>query len=222
MTSDARQIAYWERDHGHRTHDHEVVRAFALQRLAFMRGLLDLGRVRNALDVGCGNGFSSYYVQQEIPDLCAVDRSAFMLSRHPLRRSGRLASADVLHLPFSDGQFDVVYGWEVLHHIADPVPAVREMTRVSRRYVVMAEPNPINPAQLAFALWDPEHRWQLRFTRRYMRRIAEQAGLRVLRATGGGWIFPNVTPRFLLPALRALPYSSALGISNWVFGVKRQ
>jgi SAM-dependent methyltransferase len=220
VTTDQRQIAYWEEERGHRMHDHPVVELFATQRLDFIRRHLDLGDVRNALDVGCGNGFSTYYTRRSVPDIWASDRSSFMLARHPLRDEGRLAAADAVQLPFADGSFDLVYGWEVLHHMAEPIRAVREMARVSRRHVFLVEPNPWNAAQFAFALWDPDHRWVLRYTKRYMRGLCEQAGLQVRRVVTGGWILPNVTPRALGPVLGLLPYRFPVGLSNWVFASK--
>lgn len=221
MTNDARQAEYWESYSKYREYDHPIVRFFAEQRIAFIRRHLDLATIRSALDVGCGNGFSTYYMRQHVPEVWAVDRSEHMLSRHPLRHEGRVRAGDALHLPFEDGAFDLVYAWEVLHHIAEPLQAVREMARASRRYVLVAEPNPLNPAQFAFALYDPEHRWVLRYTKRYMRGLFEQAGLRVLMCCTGGWIFPNMTPAFLMPVLRRLPYRfPLLGISNWVLASK--
>lgn len=220
MTTDARQVEYWEQDHGHRGFDHPIVRDFAMQRVRFIQSLLDLSEVQSALDVGCGNGFSTYYLREHISDIWAVDRSEFMLARHPLHSEGRLRQGDALSLPFEDGRFDLVYAWEVLHHIDNPVDAVKEMARVSRRYVLVAEPNPRNPAQYAFAWYDPEHRWVLRFNKRYMRGLFEAAGLRVLHCLSGGWIFPNKTPAFAMPLLKQMPYRFPLGISNWVLAVK--
>ncbi|MFH1748828.1 MAG: methyltransferase domain-containing protein [Planctomycetota bacterium] len=221
MTSDTQQQVYWEREHDFRGYQHPVVEFFARQRInCVMANWLDLEQVDSALDVGCGDGFSTFYVSQRIPEISAVDRSTHMLDRHPLRHTRRLYQADARQLPFEDNHFDLVYGWEILHHIADPCDVLREMMRVSRRYVLVAEPNRNNPAQFAFALADSEHRWVLRYSLAFMRRIFERAGLSVLQARTGGWIFPNKTPRLLLPVLRRLPYFWPLGITNWVLGRK--
>lgn len=43
-----------------------------------------------------------------------------------------LAQADAENLPFSDGSFDIVYSWGVLHHTPDTQRAVDEIRRVLR------------------------------------------------------------------------------------------
>lgn len=221
MTSDAQQAAYWEQNHGHRGYDHFIVSFFARQRVSFIQSILDLSTISNALDVGCGNGFSTYYMREYIPEIWAVERSEYMLSRHPLYDEGRTRIGDALNLPFDAGAFDLVYEWEVLHHIERAVLAVKEMARCSRRYVLVAEPNPWNPVQYGFACYDREHRWVLRFTKRYIHGMFEQAGLRVRASVTGGWIFPNKSPACLLPVLKRMPYNFFFGITNWVLGEKQ-
>ena len=90
-TNDVLQREYWERDHGFRRFDHPVVKLFAEQRLDMLSSWIDLASVGRALDVGCGDGFSTYYARQRIPRIHATDRSQLMLSRHPLRQTLRRA-----------------------------------------------------------------------------------------------------------------------------------
>lgn len=220
MTTDRRQRAYWEADHGFRAYDDPVVAAFARQRMSVLDTWLDWGQVRSAVDVGCGDGFSTFYMRERVPAVVATDRSPVMLGRHPLRAEGRLAAADAYGLPFRDGSADLVYAWEVLHHLADPGRAIAEMARVSRRYVLVIEPNRANPAQFLFALADPEHRWVLRHGRAGFEALMRDAGLRVRQRLTGGCLFPNKTPRVLAPLLARLPYRLPVGISHWVLGEK--
>jgi SAM-dependent methyltransferase len=211
---------YWESEHGHRAYDHPVVRFFAMQRLDYIRQFLDLQQVHTALDVGCGNGFSTFYMHNYVPHIWAVDRSYHMLIRHPFKQAGRAILADAFTLPFPDKTFDLVYGWEVLHHIVDPTVVVAEMARVSRRYILVAEPNRSNLAQCAFALMDREHRLVLHYNRAFLRHVFTAAGLTVQHLSSGGWIFPNVTPQWLLPILGRLPYRWPFGITHWILGVR--
>lgn len=219
-TSDERQRRYWDADPIYRHASHPVVEMFVRQRLDYVAGWLDFASVGSALDVGCGDGFSSVGMSERIPRVWGVDRSNAMLARHPHRGSGRLARGDITRLPFRDGAIDLVYCWEVLHHVGQPGPAVAEMARVSRRWVLIAEPNPRNPLQLGFALVDREHRWVLKYSLDYMRQLLRNAGLHVVHASSGGFILPNRTPSWLAAWLRRFPYPSGIGISNWVLGVK--
>ena len=83
---DDKQKEYWEENHGHRMYDHPVVEFFARQRIEQVAGKwLDLSTIKTALDVGCGDGFSTYYMNQHVEEVHAIDRSNRMLNRHPLR-----------------------------------------------------------------------------------------------------------------------------------------
>lgn len=218
-TNDHKQAVYWEADHNFRPYNHPVVTFFAKQRLDFLGTWLDFSAIRTTLDVGCGDGFSNYYVAQQLPAVFGGDRSWTMLSRNPAQN--RLVALDGYDLPFADSTFDLVYVWEVLHHIANPVVTVQEMARVSGEYVLLVEPNRYNPGQFGFALYDPEHRWVLRYSLNYLQQIAQDAGLTIVQAAVGGWIFPNKTPLWLFALLRHLPYHLPfIGISNWVLAKK--
>jgi hypothetical protein len=95
------------------------------------------------------------------------------------------------------------------------------MARVSRRHVLFFEPNPWNAAQAAFSIVDPEHRWVLRFTKRYTLEQVRRAGLSPVRYQRVGLIFPNKTPERLFPWLRRLPFRvPQIGISQLVIAEK--
>jgi SAM-dependent methyltransferase len=51
--------------------------------------------------------------------------------------------ADVLHMPFKDSVFDVVFNEGVVEHLQDPSSALGEMVRVTRKFgvVVFSVPN---------------------------------------------------------------------------------
>jgi SAM-dependent methyltransferase/uncharacterized protein YbaR (Trm112 family) len=216
-TDSGRQRDYWEADTVHRDARHPVVEGFSRQRWARLGRLIDLGTLRSALDVGAGNGFSSLYAPPHL-DIVATDGSWRMLSRHPGRAR---VIADAMALPFDDGAFDLVFCWELLHHIDAPWRALREMARVSRKHVLFFEPNPLNPAQFLFALYDREHRWVLRFSRGYVVDQVRRAGLHALTFERCGLIFPNMTPLALFRVLEHVPFRvPVFGISQLVVAEK--
>lgn len=102
-----------------------------------VRGLIGLGR-GEALDIGAGRGISSYALARDGWTVTALepDPSA-MVGAGAIREladSTALAIAVVEEwgesLPFPDGQFDLVYGRQVLHHARDLPSFCREMARV--------------------------------------------------------------------------------------------
>lgn len=212
-----RQRDYWETDTAHRPVDHPIVEGFARQRWRHLQRALPLHEVTTALDVGAGSGFSSVYAPPHL-DVTATDGSWRMLFRHPGKQR---VLADAMKLPFDDASFDLVFCWELLHHVNEPWQVIAEMARVSRRFVFFFEPNPWNLAQAGFAVADPEHRWVLRFTKGYTLKQVKRAGLRLRTYERCGLIFPNKTPAPLYQVLKHAPFRVPfIGISQLVVAEK--
>lgn len=62
--------------------------------------------------------------------------------------------ASVVRLPFQDNSFDLATCSMLVHHltIEEQQIAIKEMQRVSRKYVFFSEPNRNNLSNLVFAL----------------------------------------------------------------------
>lgn len=106
----------------------------------FLGDLLELrverGRV---LEVGCGPLRTALALHQARPglEIHAVDRSEIMMDEgmDNLRRTGLVGRIwpermDAVKLGFADAYFDLVAADRLLHALADPEAALREMTRV--------------------------------------------------------------------------------------------
>ena len=209
--TDQDQRVYWESEHGFRSNQHPIVRFFATQRWRAVLRHMDRSAVREVLDVGCGDGFSSLYAPEEWTITCC-DASLRMLKNNP---SPRKALADACNLPFADSRFDLVNAWELLHHMEEPQAALAEMRRVTRRYALVFEPNPYNPAQLGFSFYDKEHAWVRRNTFSHLPGLAREAGFRIAWKASVGLIFPNKTPGWLFALLKRMPFRIPLvGISH--------
>jgi SAM-dependent methyltransferase len=124
----------------------------------------------SVLDVGCGIGLVDGHLAKRFGSVSGVDVSASELAvareQHP-GVSYALAEED--RLPHDGDTFDVVFAACVLHHVAvdERLRFVGEMHRVVRPggLIVVFEHNPLNP-----------------LTRLVVRRIAFDAGVRLLRA----------------------------------------
>lgn len=149
-----------------------------------------------------------------------VDQSLAMLAGCP-KETASFLQTHVAQLPFQDASFDCVFGWEILHHLEDPLSAVKECVRVSRRYVVLFEPNRYNPIQFLFGCLDRSERGTLRFSEGRLREIARSAGLTLLHTATVGATFPNRMPALLLPLVRWIPFHLPfIGISSCAIGLK--
>lgn len=143
------------------------------------------------LEVGCGEGFSAQAALGGRPGMRSFGGDLFLdVVREARIRfpSMRYCVLDATRLPFADSCVDVVFSLEVLEHLPDPGAAVRELMRVSRRYVLLSVPNePIFRIQRFMSgkgillLGDhPEHvnHWSLWGFRQFV----EAQGLTVLQA----------------------------------------
>jgi ubiquinone/menaquinone biosynthesis C-methylase UbiE len=110
------------------------------------------------LDVGTGTAQIPIEICRRLPAVrcTGVDLSAEMLriGERNVRAAGldasiRLQTADAKSLPFKDGSFSVVVSNSVLHHLAEPIVAFREMLRVVRRGGVLFVRDLIRPADEA-------------------------------------------------------------------------
>jgi SAM-dependent methyltransferase len=206
------QREYWERKslEERRSPDHPVVRDYAVPKIDWVRRFVTLGAQTRLLDVGCGNGFFSYYFDK-ICRVVGVDYSHKMLSRNPI---GQKCQMDAGRLAFQDLSFDVVFCHALLHHVEDLDQVLSEMKRVSRKYVVVLEPNPANPFMFLFSFLVPEERKALSFSAPYLKGKLEKAGLTLTAACAYGMIVPNKTPAFLSPLLRLFNFPQPWGMTR--------
>lgn len=87
------------------------------------------------LDAGAGAGDQSDYILRQGAEVVSLDLSPSIevVARKLRMRSGWVgAQGDILHLPFADNCFDIVYSEGVLQHTRDSAAAVRELCRVLR------------------------------------------------------------------------------------------
>lgn len=91
------------------------------------------------LDVGSGPGTITLDLAERVAPgrVTAVEHNdaALELTRAEAERRGievDLVVGDVHALPLPDDSFDVAHAHQVLHHVADPVQALREMRRVTK------------------------------------------------------------------------------------------
>lgn len=191
------QEQYWRRTR-YLDGDHPVSQAFAQPKIAYIQRYMNLSSAR-ILDVGCGKGIFTRPFATLAPFVVGVDTSEFMLKSNP---HSNLLCCKAEALPFQSGAFDVAFLSNLLHHVNDPAPVVKELARVSRKYVVLIEPNCLNPLMFCFSLLVKEERGVQRSSKRFLIQLLEQERLKILRCCAMGMISQNNTPQFLIPLLK--------------------
>jgi ubiquinone/menaquinone biosynthesis C-methylase UbiE len=109
--------------------------------LARLTALLDLASDAQCLDVACGTGNYTRAIAARSGNWTACDISKQMLSVAAQTESAvRWQQADVLALPFVDGQFAAAMTTLAIHHFPDLTAAFTEVRRVlsvGGRYVLL-------------------------------------------------------------------------------------
>lgn len=206
------QKDYWERKalDDRRPPTHPVVRQYVIPKIELIRRYVPLDKNSRLLDVGCGNGFFSYYFSQ-ICDTVGVDFSEKMLAKNPISQKILM---DAAHLSFQDFAFEVVFCHALLHHVENLDAVLQEMRRVSRKYVVILEPNRNNPLMFLFSAIVPEERKALSFSIGHLRERLEKNKLKVVESFAHGMTVPNKTPAVLLPLAKLLDFRQPFGMTN--------
>lgn len=93
----------------------------------------------STLDVGCGTGAMVSQLLALGINATGVDVSAIAVEAANKRHPQRFVHGSALALPFADGQFETVVSTRCLEHLSstDVPAALREMYRVSSRYVFL-------------------------------------------------------------------------------------
>jgi ubiquinone/menaquinone biosynthesis C-methylase UbiE len=113
--------------------------------LHVVSAFIELNGIKSVLDVGAGTGRAMRFLKQRFPNLVVKGIEPV----EALRRRGHaqgiaeddLVGGDGALLPFSDGSFDLVCEFAVLHHVRDPSTVIDEMNRVASRMIVISDCN---------------------------------------------------------------------------------
>lgn len=212
------QIKYWQRKKLSQRRDpgHPVIAAYVWSKIAHIKKHIKINKKTKLLDVGCGNGFFTYYFDQ-ICDTTGVDFSPKMLKMNPVKKKKLM---DAHSLKFKDNQFDIVFCHALLHHVDDLDQVISEMKRVSKKYVVILEPNRNNPLMFLFSLIIKEENKALKFSLNYLKKKAIEQNMQIKAAFSQGLIVPNKTPAALLPLLGHFNFIQPLGMTNFIIAQK--
>src|SRR3989344_3585464 len=100
--------------------------------------------IKTILDAGCGEGFTlnKLYQEEMGEELEGIDGSEEAISiGKKIHPHLSLKRASIYKLPYKDSSFDLVLSTEVLEHLEEPEKALKEIIRVTRKYILLSVPN---------------------------------------------------------------------------------
>lgn len=112
----------------------------------FYRGLSELipSDISSVLEAGCGAGFSAERIIPLLPAGATYEGSDIgedLITIAKEKLPGILFSTESIYeLQRPDNSFDCVMALETLEHLDDPLKALQELKRVSRKYVIISVP----------------------------------------------------------------------------------
>lgn len=101
-------------------------------------------RPDSILDAGCGEGFTMDKLSKSIVgkkiEGVEYSKDAIILGKK-LFPNLTSRQGSVYELPYKDNSFDLVICTEVLEHLDEPTRALKEILRVSKKYLIISVPN---------------------------------------------------------------------------------
>jgi len=204
--------------------ENPVVKAFIEDKIESLLNIVPHLNKKSLLDFGCGNGRFLYYLQKINRRVAGLDISSKMIEMAKKNVNVPLFVNDGLKTRFEDNSFDISFGACYIHNLTNYKDAINEMKRVAKGYIILIEPNPLNPIIFLFNLFSPEERFfhVVKFNKRYLKKLFEEAELEVIYLSKGGFITPNKTPKFLLPILKKIGFLNFIGCYITIVGKKHE
>jgi ubiquinone/menaquinone biosynthesis C-methylase UbiE len=114
--------------------------------LKFVCAMLRMIEAQSVLDVGAGTGRGIRHMLDAIPGLSirGVEPVAALVQQSVQKNElphGTILQGSGDALPFEEASFDVVCSFALLHHVPKPDIVIREMLRVARKAVIIADSN---------------------------------------------------------------------------------
>ncbi len=100
--------------------------------------------LENILDVGCGEGFTLNKLKENNvgKKYLGIDYSKTAIEiGKKLYSDLDLKTGNIYKLGFKDNSFDLVICSEVLEHLENPKKGLKELIRVSKKYILLSVPN---------------------------------------------------------------------------------
>jgi ubiquinone/menaquinone biosynthesis C-methylase UbiE len=180
----------WEQHKEEPVHEKELADIIAIYKKHTGKTLKNA----KVLETGAGSGTDSIALAKMTKcSAYCVDYSAqsidFMKRNFAKNKiKGTYVKADIKKIPFPDNTFDVIFSNGVLEHFREPIPIVQEQMRVLKKggVLVFAVPETWTLYTVKKHMLMRKGQWfagwETQYTKRELRKMMRQAGLKVLDA----------------------------------------
>jgi SAM-dependent methyltransferase len=173
---------------------------------------LDLPSGARILDAGCGSGRNMVELAR-FGTVTGVELSDTSVALARERQSGEVIAGSVLEMPFPDHSFELAVSLDVIEHLEDDLAALRELRRTVAPGGALLVTVPAY--QWLWSGHDEINHHHRRYTRRSLRRVAEQAGWSQVRTTHfNSLLLPMAVVLRVLERFSRRPTESSLDL--WV------
>ncbi len=180
--------------------EHIIIRDCYGRRFKRILKNLTVSNKGTCLELASGEGFWTQFLAKSFSTL-ATDTSTYMLEKN------NHTNKEILHLPKISKEsesFDLVFEANILHHIEDHQKVIDEMIRVSRRYIILIEPNRNNPLNIILGLILKHERKSLKFNYNFINKCLDPQKVRLINYESCGLLPPNKTPKLIWKLFRFL------------------
>jgi ubiquinone/menaquinone biosynthesis C-methylase UbiE len=201
-----RNLEFFNKNIHPRSANHPVIEFLFDHRLRFFKKFLKEESNIIALELGCGDGISSFHLK----DLFKIYGIDFALEPLKINQWVTKINGNAKQLPFSDTTFDVVITSDLLHHTSDPLSVIREMKRVSKKYLLFMEPNPWNPIMSLYCLLHPEEKNVFKLSRKSLISFLIKEKLTILGNCFCGLMTLQRFPLSLFPIMKFISQRTSI------------
>ena len=150
--------------------------------------VMDNFREKSIVDIGCGDGFLLKELLGKYKDIKVLGLDISSIALEKAKENGiESVLCDITErLPFEDNSFDSALLLDVLEHLFQPEPVLKEAVRVARDYVYISVPNFVSlPARIQVLLGKVPENNTLRkghifwVTRKVLHALIKKCGLTI-------------------------------------------
>lgn len=164
--------------------------------------------VHSLLEVGCGTGYFTEWFKTWGLSTFGLDRSEKMLQEAGKLHHVICCQGDALRLPFQSGTFDLVSLITTLAFLSDPIQALTEAFRVTRKGIILGVINKHSLLggqyrQKGGPIWDVAHLYTMKSIKDMVSDIVSQPYKMICKTT----LWP------IIPGISPLPWGGFIGLA---------